>query len=691
MHWRVFTMFILLFCLHEKVTFGQFCLPDVYAREFEGDLAAYYNNSIRHNSELIVVGHTLQHRDLWSDPMITKYSSRGQVLWAKRYNIAGYNNGYFYAVAPTPDSGLLVSGFFSMLRKRQNDGVVELLYSAAMLWKLDKYGNMVNGKIMTAFASYFVSINSLLALREGGYLAAGTVNGRGYARNLLFKLDDALNVVWANEFYDEHRTFASIKMFQRKNGEVLIAGSSMEDTEDHSMIAKTGYYLFNVRPEGGSLAWSRAYHFNSAPVSRPSSLQNVPFIVEHDNGNISLFSSYSDSTVFVLLPNVRSALHLEVNEFGVIRQATGITHEQPGCRLIDAQYEPEQNRFILFTEDGEYSRLSAYRSGGNSDWSRTMSRINGNLMGSALYRDRSGYLLFFSGRTQVANSGIIKTEAEGVAPCMETPSQLLTRDVTPEFRQENIAPRYTPAQRNLFEDLLTGPNKPDYPWKANTVCETNCCVNIPSDTSRIQLCNQPSYQLPDFKQVSQSGLYYTNHTTAFGCDSIAFYDITFSTVPQVNLGADTCFNKTDSLVISGPEGYDTYTWNNSSSQASSIKITEPGTYTLELENHCGTGKDSIVIYKDCAFEILMPNAFTPNGDGINEQFRIPKNNQNRLIRFSIFNRFGQLVFETSDIKKGWDGNWNNSPQPSGTFVYRLEMLSLDGRSFTQKGTIALIR
>ena len=150
MHWRLFTMFTLLFCLHEKVMFGQFCLPDVYAREFEGDLAAYYNSSIRNDAgELIVVGNTLQHNGLFYDPMITKYSPRGQVLWAKRYNIAGYNAGNVLSVASTPDSGVLVSVYLSMSRKRQLDGVIETLYTAAMLWKLDKYGNMLSGKLLT--------------------------------------------------------------------------------------------------------------------------------------------------------------------------------------------------------------------------------------------------------------------------------------------------------------------------------------------------------------------------------------------------------------------------------------------------------------------------------------------------------------------------------------------------------------
>ena len=103
------------------------------------------------------------------------------------------------------------------------------------------------------------------------------------------------------------------------------------------------------------------------------------------------------------------------------------------------------------------------------------------------------------------------------------------------------------------------------------------------------------------------------------------------------------------------------------------------------------GKDSIIIYKNCVFDILMPNAFTPNTDGNNDIFRVPQSNRNKLIRLAVFNRFGQTVFESRDINKGWDGRWNNATQPAGTYIYTLEMMSLDGRTFTHKGTITLIR
>ena len=87
----------------------------------------------------------------------------------------------------------------------------------------------------------------------------------------------------------------------------------------------------------------------------------------------------------------------------------------------------------------------------------------------------------------------------------------------------------------------------------------------------------------------------------------------------------------------------------------------------------------------------MPNAFTPNGDRLNDVYKIPSFNFNRLIQFTIYNRWGRIVFQTRDITKGWDGTINNIPQETGTYVYYLQMESITGKKINEKGTLTLIR
>ncbi|MBX3242579.1 MAG: gliding motility-associated C-terminal domain-containing protein [Chitinophagaceae bacterium] len=90
--------------------------------------------------------------------------------------------------------------------------------------------------------------------------------------------------------------------------------------------------------------------------------------------------------------------------------------------------------------------------------------------------------------------------------------------------------------------------------------------------------------------------------------------------------------------------------------------------------------------------IAIPNAFTPNGDGLND-FLYPVNayKADNLI-FRVFNVYGQKVFETRDHTKKWDGTLKNVPQQSGAYVWTLEYTHRDtGRNFDLKGTTMLIR
>jgi gliding motility-associated-like protein len=124
---------------------------------------------------------------------------------------------------------------------------------------------------------------------------------------------------------------------------------------------------------------------------------------------------------------------------------------------------------------------------------------------------------------------------------------------------------------------------------------------------------------------------------------------------------------------------------------SSYTIRSPGTYWVSLSNKCGTSLDSIAIYKDCEFDLFIPSAFTPNGDNLNDIFKIPKQNRSKLIELEIYNRYGHVVFKTRDINNGWNGVFKNSPQPNGIYVYLIKMETLRGKAIMKKGTIALIR
>jgi len=98
--------------------------------------------------------------------------------------------------------------------------------------------------------------------------------------------------------------------------------------------------------------------------------------------------------------------------------------------------------------------------------------------------------------------------------------------------------------------------------------------------------------------------------------------------------------------------------------------------------------DSIdVVIKETVID--MPNAFAPNGN--NNIFKPSKRGIVQLKSFNIYNRWGQKVFETTNIDNGWDGTFNNKPQPMGVYVYTIDAVTDSGNTFTQHGNVTLLR
>ena len=113
--------------------------------------------------------------------------------------------------------------------------------------------------------------------------------------------------------------------------------------------------------------------------------------------------------------------------------------------------------------------------------------------------------------------------------------------------------------------------------------------------------------------------------------------------------------------------------------------------TATTDEGC-TGSDALMVtvYRT-APDIFMANAFTPNGDGHNDTYRPILVGISRLNFFRVFNRWGQLVFATSEPGKGWDGFFREMRQEAGTFVYMVQGVDYLGRSHFKKGAFVLVR
>lgn len=88
--------------------------------------------------------------------------------------------------------------------------------------------------------------------------------------------------------------------------------------------------------------------------------------------------------------------------------------------------------------------------------------------------------------------------------------------------------------------------------------------------------------------------------------------------------------------------------------------------------------------------IFHPSAFTPNNDGLNDLFKV-FGQFTAEVEFKIFNRWGELLFLTTDLDKGWDGTYKGAAMPEGTYVFRAYLTDLAGRTSERSGTILLLR
>ncbi|MBS1734796.1 MAG: gliding motility-associated C-terminal domain-containing protein [Bacteroidetes bacterium] len=115
-------------------------------------------------------------------------------------------------------------------------------------------------------------------------------------------------------------------------------------------------------------------------------------------------------------------------------------------------------------------------------------------------------------------------------------------------------------------------------------------------------------------------------------------------------------------------------------------------YLTGTDQYGCKGKDSIhlrVYFLDS--DMYVPTAFTPNGDGINDVIKPIMLGMRSLNYFKVYNRFGELMFYTTEIDKGWDGVYKGKPQDPATFVWMAQGVTYKGKTKTRKGYVVLIR
>jgi gliding motility-associated-like protein len=189
--------------------------------------------------------------------------------------------------------------------------------------------------------------------------------------------------------------------------------------------------------------------------------------------------------------------------------------------------------------------------------------------------------------------------------------------------------------------------------------------------------------------VKKPGIYFitANIDNCVASDSIA---VDYKALPHFSLGRDTLLCESESYVLSPVITTNALLQWQDGSTGRSFTASKEGVYFLVATNECGSYADSMMITTSFC-NIIMPTAFTPNADGLNDIFKVKYPFPVKEFHLMVYNRWGNKVFETNKINEGWDGNYKGEPSIQGSYVWVISFVDINNKPAQLKGIVTLLR
>ncbi len=193
-------------------------------------------------------------------------------------------------------------------------------------------------------------------------------------------------------------------------------------------------------------------------------------------------------------------------------------------------------------------------------------------------------------------------------------------------------------------------------------------------------------------QVSTTGIIELITTNELGCSSESSLNIQEGDLPLVNAPelVTSCLGSPIQLSISS-ENSDAF-W--TANESAELNANESGDYAWFAQNACGTSTGtSTLVFEDCSCSIYVPNAFTPDDNGVNELFQPSVDCELAFYQFQIYNRWGELVFTSQNPSEAWNGDSGSGYfAPNEIYIYHLVYQSVNDIEMKEvQGSITLLR
>lgn len=214
-----------------------------------------------------------------------------------------------------------------------------------------------------------------------------------------------------------------------------------------------------------------------------------------------------------------------------------------------------------------------------------------------------------------------------------------------------------------------------------------------TDTVMMVLCEGDSLFVGGATQTT-SGLYLDTITGMLGCDLYSYTDLIFETAPTADAGMDVTINLGEETLLTATGG-NTYNWSTGDFGPNAlVSPTATTSYTVEVANTGGcTDTDSVtVIVIDREIRVILPTAFSPNGDGINDFFEIVNKDDFSEITMRVYNRWGELIHTGNGSNHFWDGKYKAADQPLGSYSFFISVKPVNSNEpIDAVGNVTLIR
>ncbi len=583
---------------------------------------------------------------------LLKIAPDGSVIWSKAFgetaDIQESNIGRV-AVVITQENKAIIAGAADDFAL--NDGRNDLFVA-----KINEDGSSVWEKQLrfSLDLNADAALGALISLPDGSLLVSGTINQAFSAGDNLFllKLDAQGKLIWAKQYGSPGNVLGAkergLDCCVLPNGHVLMCGW----VDDDLAFNQDGFLL--ETDETGNVIRSLVFDINGADFN----LQ-INRVIAFDNDRVVFSAGAWENTI--------PTDALELNIMAEVQLDGKINWQRNYFNEILVGFGTPGDALITQNPNGGYLMLA---------------------------NDAVNF--------ESLRPVLISTDKEGKTGCEKIVTLRLSTNK--KFIAGNINPVVVNVSTN--KNVLASSTK----FNGYTIDLPG--LDLGPDTS---LCINEEFFLDASTQGADSYIWSTGEKTALiKVDSARTYVVAVSSaqqcflltdsirialkkVPDVAIASESnkfCEEGTLQLNAKSEEGA-SILWS-TGEQSKTIEVETAGTYSVEATNSCGVGKAEIKVElpecpKDCP--IFVPNAFTPNSDGTNDQFG-PLGTECLTFdtyQFRIYSRWGELVFDGRTPAEKWDGSFNGRVSPADVYIWTLEYTTKLLGSVKKSGDVGLLR